>query len=397
METPQGKDIRPVLINDKGTWAVRARVFDPVTGKTRNRSKSTGIKVGKDNRGKREAERIMKEIVSRWDAQSREGVPDDDPLFSEYIHKFLVKKSISNCENTALAYEVYARKWILPFFGKMKVRDIRLSHLELFISKVLETNSVSSVKKYFVIVNGALEEAKRDNIISGDFWKYVEFPRSTKTEKHILTPEQARQLVSAAISEGEPAGSAVLLGVCYGLRREEVCGLRWKDINFTNGELHIQNTVTQNGGCIMESERTKTDAGNRVLSMIPFTVPYLQNLKNAHIKQGIPLDKVCRLADGRPIQPQYVTRVFYKLLDKYGLPKVRFHDLRHTAASMLISKVPLFQVKQFLGHEDISTTANIYGSLLDSERKESAIAVNSFYSNTAICSDACSEQENLKK
>lgn len=334
----------------------------------------------------------MLEIAAVWEAQANAEVPELDPLFSDYVEKFLTRKGLSKRENTVLSYQGYARTWVLPYFGKAKVRDIRLSHLEAFLVEVLKTRSVSSAKKFFVVINGALTEAKRDGIIDRNFWDDIEYPQKKKFEKQILTPEEATKLLNALQSEGEPMLSAVVLGACYGLRREEVCGLRWKDIDFENNVMYIRNTVTQNGGLILEEERTKTDAGTRTIALLKTTIPYFKQLKATQKANGLALDKVCRWPNGKAVQPSYITQKFSKLLSKYELPQVRFHDLRHTSASMALSRLPIFQVKEFLGHEDISTTADIYGSLLDSGRKQTAEVMDSFYTGVAFCSESCSEQ-----
>lgn len=220
------KTVKGALYDDNGTWVVRARVFDPMTGKVKQRSKSTGFKV--KNSTKRKAEQTM-----------------------------------------------------------------------------------------------------RDGVIPVNFADYVEFPKAEKFEGKAYSVEQVAALLSAVEQEGEPIRSAVMLAVCYGLRREEICGLRWKDIDFDAGKLYIKNTVTQNGTLRIEAGRTKTDKSHRVIDLIDSTVPYLTNLKETHQKSGLTLDKVCVWPDGRAVRPDYITSKTGKVMKAYGLERIRVHDLRH--------------------------------------------------------------------
>ena len=139
----------------------------------------------------------------------------------------------------------------------------------------------------------------------------------------------------------EPVRAALTLALVFGLRREEICGLRWTDIDFTNNVLHIRNTVTEFAGTVYKVEHTKTRASSRDLYMIPSTAKYLRELKAKQEKSGIVLDKVCVWPDGRVFKPTYITRASMRFLKDCGFEGVRLHDLRHTVASILAKRVPI--------------------------------------------------------
>jgi len=131
-------------------------------------------------------------------------------------------------------------------------------------------------------------------------------------------------LLNSVEREGEPIRAAVTLAVCYGLRRSEICGLRWKDIDFEAGTLYVRNTKTQNGALVIEGEHTKTDKSRRVIFLIDSTVPYLKQLKQKQEADGLTLDKVCVWPDGREVRPDYVTRRTRQIMSKYNLEKIGF-------------------------------------------------------------------------
>lgn len=364
------KTVRGTLVDDRGIWVVRARVYDPATGKTRQRTKSTGFKV-KDST-KRKAELAMRGIVAKWENEANSEVIKNDPLFKEYVEKFLVKKETSRRANTAKSYRDYARVHILPALGNMRIRDMRLSDLQDYFRIKLETLSVVSLRKHLVVISGALLDAARDGIIKSNFAKDVELPTAKKFEGKSYNAEQVGKLLEGAKSAGEPLQAAVILGAIYGLRREEICGLRWQDVDFEAGQIYIRHTLTQNGALILETDDTKTNSSRRTIAFVPGTEDYFRTLKQKHIAAGLTLDKVCVWPDGREVRPNYLTHAVPKLMKNCGLPKIRLHDLRHTAASLLATKAKPKQVQGFLGHEDISTTMGLYAHLLDRDRQETS-------------------------
>lgn len=388
------KTVKGKLYDDNGTWTVRARVFDPATGTVIQRSKSTGFKVRDST--KRKAEQAMREIVAGWEQEANTAPVKSDPLFSEYVQKWIEKKSVSLRENTVKSYRDYADTHILPAFGGMKVRQMTLKHLQVYYKDKLEYLSVNSLKKHHVVISGALLDAVRDGIIPVNFADYVEFPKAEKFEGKAYSAEQVAALLDAVAREGEPIRAAVTLAVCYGLRREEICGLRWKDVDFEAGKLYVRNTVTQNGTLRIEAERTKTDKSRRTIDLIASTIPYLEQLKQLQQRQGLVLDKVCVWLDGRTVRPDYITSKTRRVMKAHGLEHVRVHDLRHTAASLLATRATPKQVQDFLGHEDISTTMNIYTHLLDEDRKATSGIMNDILKKSVFCSEKCSERKSAE-
>lgn len=370
---------------DRETYVVRGRIRNTDTGEVRQRSKSTGYKVKDVSR--RKAEKIMRKIVSDWETEIYTVSPEREPTFSEYVEIWLTRKSQDARANTMKAYRDYARCHILPVLGNMKIREMRYKHIRRFYDQLQATHSVNSLKKYHVVVTGAFKEAIRDDIITENPAREIEFRQKEKFRGMAYTPEQAGQLYSAVIQEGEPIRAAVTLAMFYGLRMSEVRGLRWSDIDFAKNVMHIQNTVTENGDLLIESEQTKTAKSRRTIFLIPSTVPYLKELKAEQEQSGLVLDKVCVHPDGRRVRAEYLRDRLRGIMERSGLPPIRFHDLRHTTASLLATKASPKEVQDFLGHEDISTTMNIYTHLTDDTHENTSKIMDEFCMNFSVCSE----------
>lgn len=386
------------LVDDKGTWTVRVRLVDEQTGKSVNRSKSTGLKV--KNSTKRQAKQLAPEIAK----QLAEAPPPPPPVvrqFGYYVEEWLNNRDLTVRANTAKTYRDYAKNHILPSLGSYPVDEITWRMLQRFCDGLLATHSKPSVKKYFIVIRGALEDAMRDGAIQMNPERLVRWARAErKTASTALSATEAARLLKAAEGKGEPVRAAVTLALCYGLRRSEVCGLRWMDINFQKKTMHIRHTVTQNGNVLLDDDHTKTKGSNRVLALIDWTIPYLKQLRAAQMEAGFPMDKVVVWPDGRAARPDGISRTFQTLLKSNGFEHIRFHDLRHTAATLLAEAgLPPKQLQSFLGHDDIKMTLDVYVHVSQNAAAETSQKMNEVLERTLsqseFCSEICSESPKI--
>ena len=162
----------------------------------------------------------------------------------------------------------------------------------------------------------------------------------------------------------------MFVSLYYGLRKSEDLGLRWSAINFSRNTLTINHTVVKSK-TIIEKDTTKSYSSRRTFELLPEVREVLIALKSRENenrklfgKQYIKNNHVFKWADGTPYRPDGVTRGFQRALERHGLKKMRFHDLRHSTASILVDKGwDILQIKDWLGHSDIDTTANIYAHI----------------------------------
>lgn len=231
----------------------------------------------------------------------------------------------------------------------------------------------------------ALKYAVKLDLIPGNPVDKVERPKLQKYMASYYTAQEMEELFQAA--RGSRLELIILFAAFYGLRRSEVLGLRWDAIDFEAGTLTIRHIVTsaniEGKHILIQADRAKTSSSLRTLPLVEGFAQRLRALKeqqkyneklcgncyNQKFKGYLFVDEM-----GNLILPNTVTDNFAQLLKEHGLRKIRFHDLRHSCASLLLKQgVPMKQIQEWLGHSDISTTANIYAHL-DSQSKQLSAA-----------------------
>ena len=228
---------------------------------------------------------------------------------------------------------------------------------------------------YHAVIYQALKYAMKTDMVPQNVAMKVDRPRKNTFQPTFLDAEQMQRLFE--IVKGTRLELPVLVAAFYGLRRGEVIGLKWDAIDFNRGTLTIKRTVTEatidGTNQIIEQDSAKTKSSLRTLPLVGSFREYFMKVKEAQELNK----KVCGNCYnydydgyvfvnelGERMRPNYLTEYFPKFIQKHGMPKMRFHDLRHSCASLLLANgVPLKQIQEWLGHSDFSTTANIYAHL----------------------------------
>lgn len=359
------------LQEKNGIYQMIVRVPD-IHGITKQKSKSTRIKVkGKNQRESRSNKLKADRMLAEWiDTLSRTECYGGDKDLIEAIEDWLEQKRKTirpdSYESYLCNYEVH----IKPYFehGKLKLGDVTPRVIQQYVrSKEEAGQSRKSIRKHMVILNGVFKEA----VAMGEllYNPCANVVVRAKNEEHFegtaYEISTAKKLLEAV--QGDPVEPAVYLGLFLGLRRSEVVGLRWKDVDLENGIVHIRNTVVKFKE-ISELEKTKSRASRRDLYMPNALKSYLQTIwdrqeedRKLTGRSYSDSEHICQWPDGTAFHPDYVSRRFQKVLECNHLPKIRFHDLRHTAGSLLVNQGhTIKQVQEFLGHEKASTTLDIY-------------------------------------
>lgn len=236
-------------------------------------------------------------------------------------------------------------------------------------------------------IRKSLQYAVKIGLINYNPADRVERPRKQKYVASFYNEQELETLFAAV--KGKPIELAVILGAFYGLRRSEAVGLRWDAIDYERKTLTIKHTVTQvnvdGKQTIVDKERTKTKSSYRTLPLVAPFEKLLHELKaeqeehrrvcgNAYCTEF--LDYIYVNEIGERIKPNFITQNFPLVLEKAGLRRIRYHDLRHSCASLLYANgVSLKDIQEWLGHSDISTTSNIYTHLDYSFKVSSANAI----------------------
>ena len=277
------------------------------------------------------------------------------------------------------------RNHIFPYFEKKKflLCEINKDNLQAFINEKARNGRIDgkgglaprSLKLIKNIINQTLLYCVAEGIIPNNPCQFVKLPACERYEAKFYTKSQIDELLEKI--KDEPLYPLVRLTALYGLRRSEALGLCWDCVNFEAETITIRRTVSR-VTTIVAKDKTKNNASRRSFPMTPDVKELLLNLKAQQEKDKEffgdtyhDCDYVFRWSDGRPFSPDYVMGKFQSLLKAHGMPKIRFHEPRHSAASNLLSLgFSLKDVQEWPGHSDIKTTANIYGHL-DAKRKMS--------------------------
>lgn len=309
--------------------------------------------------------------------EEREAMQKGDILFTDFLLKWLrVAKSTVKL-TTYASYEMMATRIIIPYFETLniKLKELTTEDIQEFYSAQLERVSANTVIHYHAVIHRALKYAVKIKTIQSNPAVNVERPRKEKFIGSFYDKKEINTLFD--IIQGHPLEVAVKLAAFYGLRREEIIGLKWTAIDFENNTLTIQHTVTEcnlDGKHIeVASDTAKTDSSLRTMPLVTnFRAMLLaKKEKQEHYRKLCGrsyckeyLDYIFVNEMGERWKPRYLSDGFKRILEQNGLRRIRFHDLRHTCASLLLANnVPMKKIQEWLGHSDFSTTANIYAHL----------------------------------
>ncbi len=332
---------------------------------------------------KKRAENFMMDVCRNFvppnvqRIEEREAMQKGDILFTDFLLKWLrVAKSTVKL-TTYASYEMMATKIIIPYFQilNIKLKELTTEDIQNFYSAQLERVSANTVIHYHAVIHRALKYAVKIKTIQSNPAVNVERPRKEKFIGSFYDKKEINTLFD--IIQGHPLEVAIKLAAFYGLRREEIIGLKWNAIDFENSTLTIQHTVTEcnlNGKHIeVASDTAKTDFSLRTMPLVTNFREMLlaKKEKQEHYRKLCGrsyckeyLDYIFVNEMGERWKPRYLSDGFKRILEQNGLRRIRFHDLRHTCASLLLANnVPMKKIQEWLGHSDFSTTANIYAHL----------------------------------
>lgn len=315
-------------------------------------------------------------------------------LFSDYLKKYvpLTRKRKKKIEATTYSsYEGNVNNPIGPYFKEKSITlgELKASDIQTFYEEQLERVTPNTVIHYHAIIRLALCYARKKGYIKENPIEEVEKPEKNQFIGKFYNSEELSEVIR--LSRGTKLELPVIFGGFYGLRRSEIVGLRWSAIDFDNDIFYINHTVTTplvNGKkTIIAKDRAKTKSSvralpldtnlkKRLLEIKDQQKKYKRKFKNSYSNAWLDYVMVDEL--GELILPDSITSSWKWLLEKNNLRVIRFHDLRHTCASLLLNKgkhngITLKDIQVWLGHSDFSTTANTY-SHLDATSKFSSLS-----------------------
>ena len=311
-------------------------------------------------------------------------VYDDENLtVGEYLDSWLkgsVRGSVR--QSTYDRYEIAVRVHIKPALGRLKLKKLSPAHLAGFYQDRLDAGfAAASVHKLHTTIRKALDQAVKWHMVPRNVAEAVRAPRPAPKEMRTLSAEEARRFLEAA--RGDRLEALYMLAVTTGMRQGELLALKWQDVNLQSGTLSVRRTITKNGGRLLLGE-PKTKKSRRTIQLTESVVGALRE----HLSHQ--MEQIERLGDlyqdegfiftsevGTLINPTNLRkRSFVQLLQKANVPRIRFHDLRHTCATLLFSRnVHPKHVQELLGHANIAITLDTYSHVIPGMGDQAARAM----------------------
>ena len=348
------------------------------------------LSTGLSGRGaKQKATAMIDSLIEKYSYLEK----SDHPVkMADYLKMWKELQASEVAETTYDGYHTYIDRHLIPYFKKLNlnIQDITAGHILDYVKYIsndggrkdnkIGGQSNTSVRKIISILRNVFDYA----ILYGDIKinpaLQVPMPKrgNKKDERQVfLTAEDAQKMLDAF--KDEEIGPIVFVTLYYGLRKSEALGLRWQAVDFEKDTLTINHTVV-GGSRIVRKDSTKSYNSKRTYQLLPDIKTLLLKLKAQQEDYKLRLgsnyhdnDYIFKHPNGVLYRPDSLTRSFKRALARYGFPQMRYHDLRHSTASILVDKgLDINDIKEWLGHADISTTANIYAHI--SHRRKVSLA-----------------------
>lgn len=281
-------------------------------------------------------------------------------------------------EWTYSGYEVHIRRHIKPTLGRIPLDRLTPQHVQSLLNKKLHEGLKPKTVRYMRgTLRTALNEAVRWGLVARNVAALVEGPRVERYRIQPFTPDEARTLLAAV--RGDRLEALYSVALTMGLRQGEALGLQWKDVDFDSGDIRITRQLQRIHGSPQLVE-PKTERSRRTLAMPPMIALALNDHRERQEKERAmagarwkPYDLVFTTPIGTPLDGTAVTKAFHQLLEHAGLPQRRFHDLRHSCATLLLVQgVSPRVVMDLLGHSQIALTMNTYSHVIPDLRRDAA-------------------------
>ena len=368
------RNVTGSLYEKNGKWQMMISYYDE-SNKRKQKSKSTGL----SSRGnKKQAQKMLDEFLLQ---NSDTKTLLNEIYIADYLQEWLdgIKSEVR--ENTYKNYRYNFNAHILPYFKSHNklLKELTQRDIKKYYKEKLKTLSVCTVKKHHANIHKALDEAVEDGLIKYNPSTGIKFPKKKKFKGQFYTPEEIQILKS--IVKGTPIEVPVMLTIYYGFRRSEVLGLKWDTVDFNLNRIYVKHTIIDGLDGDKGVDDTKSDSSKRYLPMNDEIRLFLKTVKKRQLENKmfygdtyVDSGYVCTYDNGEVMKLEYITRRFHEMLlaNNDKIKTIRFHDLRHSAATILLSLgFTLYDVKEWLGHADISTTL-IYAHYLD-ERKNDMV------------------------
>ncbi len=310
----------------------------------------------------------------------------------EFLSDWLQNIRAARQPSTWIKNEQICRTYLIPNLGQVKIRELRTDHIQKLYGSLVERGVGDyTVIKVHAILHTALEQAVRTGMIGRNPADFAEPPKEPATEMAILNESQVSQLLVTA--KGHRWEALYHLAIVSGARQMELLGLKWTDLDWMRQTLIIERQLVRPANQVGTNfSAPKTRFGKRALALGGKTIEVLRRHKVKQQEERLAAGEQWKETGliftnslGGPIDNRNLLRNYKQLLRDAGLPEIRFHDLRHTAASLMLNAgIPVIVVSRRLGHARASITLDIYGHLIPTMQTEAAEKIDELVTPVAV-------------
>lgn len=349
-------------------------------------------------RSKREAKAALAELLQAHETDTF--VEPTKTTLRAYAAVWLDGLEVQGRKASTLSgYRGALDRYVLPTLGDTPLQDLKASQLDALYGKLRRSGgiggrelSLTTVHHAHAVINKMLNDAERKGLVLRNVARLADPPslasaRARSPELRVWTPAELSRFLS--LIEGHPHEPMFRLLALTGMRRSEVVGLRWSDVDEVGCTVSVMQAVTIIDG-LERVDVPKTRRSRRMIDIDPVTLGLLathreaQRVQLARVRRTTPIgDRVFTNEVGGTFQPNSIGQAFHRLVDQHGLPKIRLHDLRHTHASHLLSAgINIKVVSDRLGHASVSFTLDTYGHVLPGDQAAAAAAAAALVART---------------
>jgi integrase len=333
---------------------------------------------------KRDAQRELARLINELETGAY--IEPNRLTVTGYLSQWLETYAKLNVSaKTFERYEIIVRKHLIPALGHHALARLRPLHIQEYYAKDLQSGrrngkgglSAQTVLHHHRVLREALQQGIRWQLIVRNAADATEPPRPVRQERRTLDADQAAQLIDAV--RGKRLFIPVLLAITTGMRRGEILALRWDDLDFSAMSLAVRQSVSQTKAGLL-FKQPKTPKGRRVIALPSLAIDALRRHKTEQAQERLLLgpayqegNLVCANQDGSTWAPDTFTVAFKTFVRSSGLPRVRFHDLRHTHATQLLRQgIHPKVVSERLGHSSVGFTLDVYSHVLPDIQQDAA-------------------------
>ncbi len=351
----------------KGSWQIQIYTGTGPDGKPRRHFETVRGKKG-------DAQRRLTELLSSLD----KGVytPPGRLTVAEHLHQWLTGYVKTNCSQRTLeGYQSIIETHLIPAFGDVRLKSLHPQAIQNYYGKACEKLSARTVHHQHRVLSQSLKYAVRQGYLGHNPAEMVDPPSPRKKVMRTLTPSEVEALLESA--QDNYYYPIVYTAVSTGLREAELLGLRWRDVDLEMLSISVNQVLYKRGG-LSQFKEPKTSHSRRRVRMTPKLALFLKDFRASREVLYLELAKILSLDDlvftsisGQPLNPSVVTHNFHKMTAHAGISCCRFHDLRHTFASLMLMRGAKPKViSEALGHASVAFTMDVYSHIIDGMQED---------------------------